>query len=186
LVSVCSPGGPLVSLWVFNFPHPFAGPEACSFHFWFFTFCARCSPEGPPVFTFSFSVGIIEGRDSQLKNTFVAFGAHYDHVGYAEGEVVDGRRLGAPGRVTEGALDDRIWNGADDVKAGNRILIDDGNVQLDVTGVSGSRVYLRVVVAESENGRTFGRATSAESEKQEVKREGLRAGKRTRKVTNQK
>ena len=35
---------------------------------------------------------------------------------------------------------------ADDVKAGNRILIDDGNVQLDVTGVSGSRVYLRVVV----------------------------------------
>ncbi len=35
---------------------------------------------------------------------------------------------------------------ADDVRAGNRILIDDGNVQLDVTGVSGSRVYLRVVV----------------------------------------
>jgi pyruvate kinase len=35
---------------------------------------------------------------------------------------------------------------ADDVRVGNRILIDDGNVQLDVTGVSGSRVYLRVVV----------------------------------------
>src|ERR1700691_3461288 len=35
---------------------------------------------------------------------------------------------------------------ADDVRAGNRILIDDGNVQLDVTSVSGSRVYLRVVV----------------------------------------
>src|SRR5580704_7250795 len=35
---------------------------------------------------------------------------------------------------------------ADDVRAGNRILIDDGNVQLDVTGVSGNRVYLRVVV----------------------------------------
>src|ERR1700722_1710765 len=35
---------------------------------------------------------------------------------------------------------------ADDVKAGNRILIDDGNVQLDVTGVSGSRVALRGVV----------------------------------------
>jgi pyruvate kinase len=34
----------------------------------------------------------------------------------------------------------------DDVKAGDRILIDDGNVQLDVTGTSGSRVYLRVVV----------------------------------------
>jgi len=35
---------------------------------------------------------------------------------------------------------------ADDVRAGDRILIDDGNVQLDVTGVSGTRVYLRVVV----------------------------------------
>jgi pyruvate kinase len=35
---------------------------------------------------------------------------------------------------------------ADDVRADDRILIDDGNVQLDVTGVSGTRVYLRVVV----------------------------------------
>src|ERR1700722_15373876 len=34
----------------------------------------------------------------------------------------------------------------EDVRAGDRILIDDGNVQLDVTGVTGSRVYLRVVV----------------------------------------
>ena len=35
---------------------------------------------------------------------------------------------------------------ADDVKVGDRILIDDGNVQLDVTGVAGSRVRTRVVV----------------------------------------
>jgi len=35
---------------------------------------------------------------------------------------------------------------ADDVRPGDRILIDDGNVQLDVVGVSGSRVQLRVVV----------------------------------------
>jgi len=35
---------------------------------------------------------------------------------------------------------------ADDVKVGDRILIDDGNVQLDVTGVAGSRVRARVVV----------------------------------------
>jgi pyruvate kinase len=34
----------------------------------------------------------------------------------------------------------------EDVRAGDRILIDDGNVQLDVTGVTGSRVHLRVVV----------------------------------------
>src|SRR5471032_940912 len=32
-------------------------------------------------------VGIIEGTDPRLKSTYVAFGAHYDHVGYAEGEV---------------------------------------------------------------------------------------------------
>ena len=35
---------------------------------------------------------------------------------------------------------------ADDVRPGNRVLIDDGNVQLDVTRVTGNRVYLRVVV----------------------------------------
>jgi Zn-dependent M28 family amino/carboxypeptidase len=52
----------------------------------------------------------------------VAFGAHYDHVGYAEGEVTrddnGARRAGAPGRVTKGAEDDRIWNGADDDGSG--------------------------------------------------------------------
>jgi Peptidase family M28 len=67
-------------------------------------------------------VGIVEGSDPQLKSTYVAFGAHYDHVGYAEGEVTrtDGaaRRAGAPGRVTPGKEDDRIWNGADDDGSG--------------------------------------------------------------------
>jgi Zn-dependent M28 family amino/carboxypeptidase len=63
-------------------------------------------------------VGIVEGTDAQLKSTYVALGAHYDHLGYAEGEVVDGRRVGAPGKVSEGAIDDRIWNGADDDGSG--------------------------------------------------------------------
>jgi hypothetical protein len=67
-------------------------------------------------------VGVVEGSDPQLKSTYVAFGAHYDHVGYAEGEVTRGdngaRRAGAPGRVTAGAEDDRIWNGADDDGSG--------------------------------------------------------------------
>jgi hypothetical protein len=67
-------------------------------------------------------VGIVEGSDPQLKRTYVAFGAHYDHVGYAEGEVTRTdaavRRAGAPGRVTPGAEDDRIWNGADDDGSG--------------------------------------------------------------------
>ena len=67
-------------------------------------------------------VGVIEGSDPQLKGAYVAFGAHYDHVGYAEGEVTRGdngaRRAGAPGRVTAGAEEDRIWNGADDDGSG--------------------------------------------------------------------
>jgi len=67
-------------------------------------------------------VGVVEGSDPQLKSSYVAFGAHYDHVGYAEGEVTRGdngaRRAGAPGRVTPGAEDDRIWNGADDDGSG--------------------------------------------------------------------
>jgi peptidase M28-like protein len=67
-------------------------------------------------------VGLVEGSDAGLKNTYVAFGAHYDHVGYAEGEVVttDGasRRIAPPGRVTPGAEGDRIWNGADDDGSG--------------------------------------------------------------------
>src|SRR6202000_3335665 len=36
----------------------------------------------------------------------------------------------------------------EDVRAGDRILIDDGNVQLDVTGVTGNRVHLQVVVGD--------------------------------------
>ncbi len=67
-------------------------------------------------------VGIVEGSDPILKNTYVAFGAHYDHVGYADGEVTTGdnapRRTRAPGRVTPGSVDDRIWNGADDDGSG--------------------------------------------------------------------
>jgi hypothetical protein len=69
-------------------------------------------------------VAVVEGSDPQLKNTYVAFGAHYDHVGYAQGEVADDgsgpRRLGVPpfAFVKPGAEGDRIWNGADDDGSG--------------------------------------------------------------------
>ena len=78
-------------------------------------------------------VGIIEGSDPKLKDTYVAFGAHYDHNGYAEGELVEApvtetnpsgkRRLGAPGGTTPTAMDDRIWNGADDDGSGTVTLL---------------------------------------------------------------
>ena len=41
-------------------------------------------------------VGIVEGSDPLLKNTYVAFGAHYDHVGYADGGGHDRRQRAAP------------------------------------------------------------------------------------------
>jgi len=63
-------------------------------------------------------IGIVEGSDPQLKSTYVVVGAHYDHVGYADAELTDGRRPAAPGRVTAGATEDRIWNGADDDGSG--------------------------------------------------------------------
>lgn len=67
-------------------------------------------------------VGVLPGSDPKLKDTYVAFGAHIDHVGYAEGAVVQTKdgpvRAGAVGRVTKGEVEDRIWNGADDDGSG--------------------------------------------------------------------
>ena len=72
-------------------------------------------------------VGIVEGTDPKLKDTYVAFGAHYDHVGYSEGELVEtsgGQRRAEPrGRVSEDARDDRIWNGADDDGSGTVTIL---------------------------------------------------------------
>ncbi len=73
-------------------------------------------------------VGVVEGADPKLKNTYVAFGAHYDHVGYSEGEIVQTdfgpRRAETRGRVTEGTIDDRIWNGADDDGSGTVAILE--------------------------------------------------------------
>src|SRR6185436_4946625 len=51
-------------------------------------------------------VGMIEGIDPKLKDTYVLFGAHLDHVGY---------RPSATGRgATQGGTPDLIFSGADD------------------------------------------------------------------------
>ncbi len=68
-------------------------------------------------------IGILEGSDPKLKDTFVTFGAHYDHVGYAEGEVVNNARQGAVGPFKRDAVEDRIWNGADDNGSGTATLL---------------------------------------------------------------
>jgi hypothetical protein len=71
-------------------------------------------------------VAVVEGSDALLKNTYVAFGAHYDHVGSADGDLTrgdEGSHPHAPGRITHGAGDDRIWNGADDDGSGTVALM---------------------------------------------------------------
>ena len=53
-------------------------------------------------------VGMVEGSDPKLKDTYVLFGAHLDHVGYAISN------QNPPGRVNNPIAADKIWNGADD------------------------------------------------------------------------
>lgn len=67
-------------------------------------------------------VGMVPGNDPSLRDSYVAFGAHYDHVGHAE-RAMTGDGAGAPGRVTRTAADDRIWNGADDDGSGTVALM---------------------------------------------------------------
>jgi hypothetical protein len=72
-------------------------------------------------------IGVVEGSDQKLKDTYVAFGAHYDHVGYSEGEIIQSengpKRTAAVGRIKDGAIEDRIWNGADDDGSGTVALM---------------------------------------------------------------
>lgn len=67
-------------------------------------------------------VAVVRGSDPVLRDTYVAFGAHYDHVGYAERDLNE-QGAGAPGRVTPDAQADRIWNGADDDGSGTVALL---------------------------------------------------------------
>jgi hypothetical protein len=62
-------------------------------------------------------VGLVPGSEPGLQSTYVAFGAHYDHVGES------GAKGSPPGRITPGAADDRIWNGADDDATGTAAVM---------------------------------------------------------------
>jgi Peptidase family M28 len=58
-------------------------------------------------------VGIVEGSDPKLKDTYLLYGAHYDHVGYSQGPAGVGR-----GGSNASGTFDRINNGADDDGSG--------------------------------------------------------------------
>ncbi|HEX4346058.1 MAG TPA: M28 family peptidase [Vicinamibacterales bacterium] len=71
-------------------------------------------------------VGIVQGSDAQLKASYVAFGAHYDHLGYSDAAPGANGVIPPPpnGRASANALpDDRIWNGADDDGSGTVALM---------------------------------------------------------------
>jgi Zn-dependent M28 family amino/carboxypeptidase len=61
-------------------------------------------------------VGLVEGTDPALRDTYVFFGAHLDHEGYATGSQPQGR-------VNTPLEQDRIWNGADDDASGCAALL---------------------------------------------------------------
>ena len=69
-------------------------------------------------------VGIVPGTDAKLRDTYVAFGAHYDHIGYSEGAGGPGRSVANFGTSCPGQSrdtprpGDTINNGADDDGSG--------------------------------------------------------------------
>lgn len=58
-------------------------------------------------------VGVVEGVDPRMKDTYVVYGAHYDHSGYREGAPRPGR-----GNQPPPDPNDWIYNGADDDGSG--------------------------------------------------------------------
>lgn len=62
-------------------------------------------------------VAMVEGTDPALRQTYVFFGAHLDHVGYARG------RDGSNGRVNVPLAQDAVWNGADDDGSGSTAIL---------------------------------------------------------------
>jgi hypothetical protein len=73
-------------------------------------------------------VGVVEGSDPKLKDTYVAFGAHYDHIGYQQAPAGGGRggtnAGGCPGQSRPTPRDgDVVNNGADDDGSGTVTLM---------------------------------------------------------------
>ncbi len=91
-------------------------------------------------------VGMIEGSDPKLKDTYVLFGAHLDHLGYRQTAAAG--RGGATGRgaATASAAPvgppDLVYNGADDDGSGSTALL--GIAKALITGPKPKRSVLIV------------------------------------------
>ena len=98
-------------------------------------------------------VGIIEGTDPKLKDTYVVFGAHYDHTGYGEGATPQGggQDRNCPGQTRpEPRPGDTINNGADDDGSGTVALM--ALAKAFATGPKPKRSLLFVWHAGEESG----------------------------------
>lgn len=95
-------------------------------------------------------VGIVAGSDARLKDTYVAFGAHYDHVGYSETAPRAGRGGGGQAAAPPPDPNDRISNGADDDGSGTVALM--GLAKAFAAGPKPKRSLLFVWHAGEESG----------------------------------
>jgi hypothetical protein len=74
-------------------------------------------------------VGIVTGSDAKLRDTYVAFGAHYDHIGYSENTAGPNRGVAmfagsCPGQARDTPrAGDVVNNGADDDGSGTVALM---------------------------------------------------------------
>ncbi|HKT81177.1 MAG TPA: M28 family peptidase [Vicinamibacterales bacterium] len=68
-------------------------------------------------------IGVVRGSDPVLADSYVAFGAHYDHVGAAQPGTGGAAQPPMFGRATADVATDRVWNGADDDGSGTVALM---------------------------------------------------------------
>ena len=109
-------------------------------------------------------VGIVEGSDARLRDTYVLFGAHYDHIGYQQTPQGQGRGGGFAGAATQppaaggcvGQLRDTpkpadvVNNGADDDGSGTVAIM--GIARAFATGPKPKRSVMFVWHAGEEAG----------------------------------
>ena len=94
-------------------------------------------------------VGMVEGSDPKLKDTYVFFGSHLDHVGYRTAATA-GRGGRAGGGAGASGPPDLIFNGADDDGSGSTALM--GIAKAFATGPKPKRSVIFVWHTAEESG----------------------------------
>ena len=95
-------------------------------------------------------VGMVEGSDPKLRDTYVMFGAHLDHTGYRTSPAAGGRGGRAGGTGAGTAEPDLINNGADDDGSGSTALM--GIARAFATGPKPRRSVIFVWHTAEEDG----------------------------------